>query len=154
MRVLDKKHRMSTENVTKNTNSVFVQRFIELFGTDEPAEIRRKLQIDYSSAKNYLAGRKPNAEVLEKIVEVTDVSLNWLLMGQGPKYLREEFDLDRSVEVHDDWLNVIRDWYVFEGREMPDTSGASFMGGWNSFSRQQKIDAIRDFKTFLDRLAN
>jgi hypothetical protein len=143
---------MSSENSTKETNSAFISRFRELFGTNEPAVIQRKLGVNYQSAKNYLHGRKPNADVLERIVEVTDVSLNWLLMGQGPMFLRDEFDLERSIAVHDDWMGVIKDWYEFEGGEMPDTQGASFMGGWRSFDRRQKADAIRDFKAFLDRI--
>jgi len=143
---------MSTNSSTKNSNSLFISRLVELFGTNKPADIGRKLDIDYQSAKNYLSGRKPNADVLEKIVERTDVSLNWLLLGTGPKFLRNEFDLERSVDLHDDWLDVIDEWYQFEGETMPDTMGASFMGGWKSFDKQQKIDAITDFKRFLDRI--
>lgn len=144
---------MSSENSTIITNSLFISRLVELLGTNKPAEIGRKLEIDYQSAKNYLSGRKPNAEVLERIVEKTDVSLNWLLLGHGPKYIKDEaFDLERSIERHDDWTDVLRDWYDFEGNIMPNTQGASFMGGWKSFDKRQKIDAIRDFKKFLDMI--
>jgi transcriptional regulator with XRE-family HTH domain len=146
---------MSTENTTKITNSVFISRLVELLGTDKPAEIGRKLEIDYQSAKNYLSGRKPSADVLERIVEKTNVSLNWLLMGSGPKYIKDDvFDLERSVERHADWTDVINEWYEFEGTTMPETSGASFMGGWQSFDKRQKLDAIRDFKRFLDLIKN
>ena len=146
---------MSTENTTKVTNSIFISRLVELLGTDKPAEIGRKLEIDYQSAKNYLSGRKPSAEVLERIVEKTNVSLNWLLMGSGPKYIKDDvFDLERSVERHSDWTDVINEWYEFEGATMPETSGASFMGGWKSFDKRQKLDAIRDFKRFLDLIRN
>jgi len=145
---------MSSENSTKETNLAFIFRLKELFGTDEPAVIQRKLGVNYQSAKNYLHGRKPNSEVLEKIVEVTDVSLNWLLLGQGPKYLREEFDLERSIENHDNWLDVMQEWYEFEGETMPETMGASFMGGWKSFDKREKAEALRDFKRFLDLIKN
>ncbi len=142
---------MSTENPTKNSNLLFISRLVELLGSDKPAIIGRKLEIDYQSAKNYLSGRKPNADILERIVEKTNVSLNWLLMGHGPKYVKDEaFDLERTIERHDAWTDVLRDWYEFEGATMPNTQGASFMGGWKSFDKQQKIDAIRDFKKFLD----
>ena len=143
---------MSSEKTTTVENSVFVSRLVELFGTRKPAEIGRKLNIDYQTAKNYLGGRKPNAEVLEKIVEVTDVSLNWLLMGQGPKFLREEFDVERAVALNDDWFEVMTDWYKFEKRSMPsDGTGVSFMGGWKSLgSSAEKAKAIRDLKTLWD----
>lgn len=143
---------MSSNNSTKIINIEFISRLVELFGTDKPADIGRKLKVDYQSAKNYLHGRKPNAEVLERVVEVTDVSLNWLLMGQGPKYLREEFDVERSIQIHDDWPDVMQDWYAFEGGQMPDTMGASFMGGWKGFTMEEKVAALRDFKMLLDRM--
>lgn len=144
---------MSSENPTKESNIVFISRLKELFGTDEPAVIQRKLGVNYQSAKNYLHGRKPNAEVLEKIVEVTDVSLNWLLMGQGPKYVGATgFDIGYAIDRNEDWRDALTEWFEFEGRTMPDTTGASFMGGWQSFDRRQKIDALIDFKRFLDKI--
>lgn len=142
---------MSSENSTKETQSTFISRLEELFNTNEPSQLQRKLGVTYQSAKNYLTGRKPNAEVLEKIVEVTDVSLNWLLMGQGPKYLRDEFSLERTIELHDDWYDVMREWYEFEGREMPEDLGAGFMKGWSGLSPAEKADAIRDLKRLVDR---
>lgn len=45
----------------------------------------------------------------------------------------------------------MKDWYDFEGGEMPEDIGASFMGGWETFTTQQKVDAITDLKTLLDR---
>lgn len=142
---------MSSENSTKKTDSAFILRLKEFFGTDEPAIIQRKIGVNYQSAKNYLLGRKPNAEVLEKIVEVTDVSLNWLLMGQGPKFVGTTgFDIGYAIDRNEDWRDALGEWYDFEGRPMPDTMGASFMGGWKSFDRKQKIDALTDFKKFLD----
>lgn len=143
---------MSSETSTKNTNHAFISRLVELCGSDEPAIIRRKLGVDYQSAKNYLLGRKPNAEVLEKIVEVTNVSLNWLLMGQGAKYLKDTFDLERTIDLHDDWRDVLSEWYEYEGRPVPDTLGASFMGGWKSLNKKERVAAITDYKNVLDRL--
>lgn len=87
---------MSSENSTKVRNSDFVGRFIEIMGTDEPAIIQRKLGIDYQSAKNYLGGRKPKAEVLELIAHKTGVSLNWLLTGKGKKTV---IDLISDAEI-------------------------------------------------------
>lgn len=142
---------MSSKKPTEIQNPLFIGRFVELLG-DKPAEIGRKLNVDYQSAKNYLNGRKPNAEVLERIVEVTGVSLNWLLMGQGTKFLQEEFDLERSVERNGTWHDVINEWYVYEGRRPPEEIGASFMGGWDRFTKDEKLAAIRDYKLVLDRL--
>ena len=144
---------MSTEISTKVTPASFVERFIDLLGTREPSEVQRKLEIDYQSAKNYLGGRKPKADVLEKIVEKTNVSLNWLLMGQGPKFAVDDsvFDLDRSLEKHDDWRPVLEDWFMFEGRKLPDDFlGANLMAGWRRFEGPQKKAALTELKKLLD----
>lgn len=68
----------------------FSRRLAESLGTDEPAEISRRLGISYQAAKNYLDGRLPSAEVLIAIAEQTDYSLNWLLTGSGAKKTASE----------------------------------------------------------------
>jgi hypothetical protein len=92
---------MSNNISTKVSTETFVERFIDLFETNQPAEIQRKLGIDYQSAKNYLGGRKPKAEVLELIAEKTGVCINWLLSGKGPKFLPD------SVENSPDLLSKV-----------------------------------------------
>jgi hypothetical protein len=92
---------MSNKISTKVSTETFVERFIDLFETNQPAEIQRKLGIDYQSAKNYLGGRKPKAEVLELIAEKTGVCINWLLSGKGPKFLPD------SVETSPDLLSKV-----------------------------------------------
>jgi len=67
-------------------NIGFVERFIEACGTSEPAKIQRLLNISYQSAKNYLQGRHPNAEVLISIANRTSYSIDWLLTGRGKKF--------------------------------------------------------------------
>ncbi len=68
-------------------NIQFVDRFIEVCGTSEPAKIQRKLDISYQAAKNYLNGRLPDSYVLRAIAQRTPYSLNWLLTGEGEKFV-------------------------------------------------------------------
>ena len=68
-------------------NIQFVDRFIEVCGTSEPAKIQRKLDISYQAAKNYLNGRLPDSYVLRTIAHRTPYSLNWLLTGEGEKFV-------------------------------------------------------------------
>jgi hypothetical protein len=72
-------------NVENEENAEFVKRLIEACETDEPAEIKRKVGLSYQGAKNYLSGRLPRAEELLKISNSTNVSIHWLLTGEGPK---------------------------------------------------------------------
>lgn len=128
----------------------FGERLKAAFKFASQAEIARKMGVSEAAVKNYLDGRVPNAEKLLQIRALTNCNLDWLLTGEGQT--KREFDLEYSVDHHEDWLNVIDEWYAFEGREnpMPEAMGASFMGGWQSFDRPARIAAIRDFKNFLD----
>lgn len=65
----------------------FVERFTEVCGTSEAAKIQRLLDISYQAAKNYLQGRLPDSYVLRTIAERTPYSINWLLTGQGDKFV-------------------------------------------------------------------
>lgn len=79
------------------------------------------------------------------------------LVAKGVKVVRGEpwqFDLERTIEQCDDWMDVLAQWYEFEGGEMPDLEGAAFMGGWGSFTTvREKAAALRDLKMLLDRTA-
>lgn len=157
---------------TKNKTKQFVKvcqlktsRFVNLMGIShfgarlrlafknaKNAEIARQIGVSEAAIKNYVDGRIPDAEKLIKIRNLTNCSLDWLLTGEGSPMIggRHEFDIEHSIELHDDWRQVMKDWYDFEGGEMPDTLGASFMGGWQGFSMGEKINALRDFKKLLD----
>jgi len=63
----------------------FIERFIEVCGTAEPAKIQRLLNISYQAAKNYLGGRLPDPYVLRTIAKQTPYSIHWLLTGEGEK---------------------------------------------------------------------
>lgn len=154
---------MSTENPTNcaihsrsNILSTFGDRLKEAFESPNIADLGRKMGVSFQAAKNYVEGRIPSAEKLIEISRSTGCSIDWLLTGEGSKYrsIIKTFDIERSIEIHDDWRDVMSDWFAFEGKEMPDTMGASFMGGWESFSVRQKIEALKDFKMLLDRIVD
>lgn len=134
--------------------SEFGERLKIAFDNAVNAEIANKIGVSEAAVGTYVRGRIPDGAKLVEISKLTNCNLHWLLTGDGPKYLSEfkEFDLEYAIDQHEDWVDVVKEWYEFEGETMPDTMGASFMGGWRSFDKQQKMDAIRDFKAFLDRI--
>ncbi len=134
----------------------FGERLKIAFSNAKNAEIARKIGVSEAAIKNYIDGRVPDADKLVKITSLTNCNLHWLLTGQGVKFLNDEriFDLEYSIDKHDNWHDVMNDWFSFEGREMPDTLGASFMGGWESYTAEEKIEALRDFKMLLDRVVD
>lgn len=70
---------------SESRSDAFVQRFIEVCGASEPADIRRFLGVSLNLAKLYLDGGLPSAPVLRTISEKTPYSINWLLTGKGGK---------------------------------------------------------------------
>ena len=78
---------MSSEKQTIVEKNAFVERFIEVCDSSQPAEIAQLLNISYQAAKNYLQGRLPDTKVLITISEETSYSIHWLLTGGGEKFV-------------------------------------------------------------------
>jgi len=85
---------------TLNMSTTFSQRLSEAFGYANMAEIARRVGVPHATIRNYFQGRMPAPDVLIKIANETNVSLNWLLSGTGEMYLagREPLDLDKLLE--------------------------------------------------------
>lgn len=88
-------------------NQDFVDRFTEVCGTSQPAKIAQVLNISYQAAKNYLHGRLPDSNVLKTIAETTPYSINWLLTGQGEKYV-ESAAVKDTLRLSDQMRTFIR----------------------------------------------
>ena len=61
----------------------FQDRLKQVFDNASMAEIARRLELPHATVRNYFQGRMPAPEVLIKIANETNVSLNWLLTGKG-----------------------------------------------------------------------
>lgn len=88
---------MSRENASQSENLGFASRFTEACGTSRPAGVQRLLNISYQAAKNYLAGRIPDARILIAISERTPYSIHWLLTGLGKKLVNDEARQDTPI---------------------------------------------------------
>jgi hypothetical protein len=96
---LSSKKIVGDENLQENPE--FVERFLEVCGTSEPAKIQQLLNVSYNAVRNYLRGRRlPETSVLKTIAERTPYSLNWLLTGEGDKFV--------SSQPTEDTLRVAR----------------------------------------------
>src|SRR4051794_11905015 len=167
-------------------NPDYVERLNKVFANASMAEVARRLEVPHATVQNYYRkGRLPATEVLIKIAEVTNVSLNWLLTGTGDMYavhrppiglgqfIEEKisemieqrlaagagsqtpahagFDVAEAVMLLDDPAAVMRQWLQYEGREFPEDYGVVFFRGWQSFTPEQKVEAVKDAKRVLDR---
>src|SRR5688500_13694415 len=73
---------VNTKSVESEKNT-FIERFVEVCGTSEPAKIQRLLDISYQAARNYLQGLLPDSYVLKALALRTPYSINWLLTVEG-----------------------------------------------------------------------
>lgn len=91
----------------------------------------------------------------EKIDEMIDRKLGELDAHSPAIYVHRAFDVDAAVRSYDDPQRVMSEWFRSERREAPADYGIAFFQGWESFTHEQKVTAVRDAKMMLDRaLAN
>jgi predicted transcriptional regulator len=88
---------MSSEKTTNSENFSFVERFIEVCGSSQSGDVARLLNVSYQAAKNYLQGRLPEAKILKVISEKTPYSINWLLTGEGEKFVKTSLNIDTLI---------------------------------------------------------
>lgn len=81
-------------------NEDFVGRLKQAFGYATMAEISRRIGVPHATIRNYFAGRMPAPNVLIKIAAETNVSLTWLLLGNGEAFIEpaESADLNRLID--------------------------------------------------------
>jgi transcriptional regulator with XRE-family HTH domain len=168
----------------------FQERFKKMFGFASMAEIARIVDVPHATVRNYFSGRLPAPEVLIKIANATNISLNWLLLGQGEMYaakrrsidlngLLEEkidellemklrpqsvpvqdlgtvdsppaFDVEAAVRKFADPQKIMNEWFRHEGRKYPKDYSVIFFQGWESYSDDERIEAVKDAKKVLER---
>ncbi len=88
------------------------------------------------------------AEIVEKMLVERGVSAAEDL---GTIDERPAFDVAEAVVRLGDPQRIMNDWFKHEGREYPADFGVAFFQGWESFTPQEKIDALRDAKKVIDR---
>jgi transcriptional regulator with XRE-family HTH domain len=69
----------------------------------------------------------------------------------APAVRNRSFDIKAALEKYRDPNRIMSEWFKFEGRKYPQDFGVVFFSGWESFSYDEKLDAIRDAKKVLDR---
>jgi transcriptional regulator with XRE-family HTH domain len=169
----------------------FQDRLKQVFDNASMAEIARRLELPHATVRNYFQGRMPAPDVLIKIANETNVSLNWLLAGKGEIFAggaaplqaldnifekrieemidrklaerlieiddlgevdaRPEFDAAAAIRKYNDPRLVMNEWFLHEGRKYPEDYGVVFFQGWETYTDDEKLDAVKDAKKVLDR---
>lgn len=182
---------LRNKRFSREMKEEFTDRLKQAFGYATMAEIARRLDVPHATIRNYFQGRMPAPEVLIKIANETNVSLNWLLTGAGEMYVPGGRPLDlgwvleeRIGEIIDKKLNerlngdvqelgridaapkfdveaavirlgdphlVMGEWFRHENREYPKDFGVVFFQGWESYTAEERVEAVKDAKKVLDR---
>jgi AcrR family transcriptional regulator len=106
----------------------------------------------------YVSGERPiNFDQLleQRIIQIVDK----LLIQRGVAPAEDlglideppEFDVKSAIARLGDPHKVMSDWFRHEGREYPEDFGVAFFQGWESFTPEEKLDAVRDAKKAIDR---
>lgn len=91
----------------------------------------------------------------ERIVEIVDRMLAErgisLVEDLGSIDEPPAFDVESAVMKLSDPHRVMNEWFRHEGREYPRDFGVAFFQGWESFSPEERMEAVKDAKKVLDR---
>jgi transcriptional regulator with XRE-family HTH domain len=106
---------MSTQNSTKNESLAdLASRILEATDSTNLSEAAKKLGVKLPTLWNWAHGRTqiPNS-ILEKIAKEYNVSLNWLLSGEGPKHVGtdkippEILEIAKAAKVRTDLIAAL-----------------------------------------------
>lgn len=61
------------------------------------------------------------------------------------------FNIEAAVRKYDDPQRVMSEWFRHESRQYPKDYGVVFFQGWETYTFDEKIDAVKDAKKVLDR---
>lgn len=91
----------------------------------------------------------------QRIEEIVDAKLAARLTREvqdlGEVDLLPEFDVESAVLKYGNPHITMSEWFAHEGREYPQDFGVLFFQGWETFTSEEKLDAVRDAKKVLDR---
>jgi hypothetical protein len=100
---------MSSKKMEISKKNDFIERFIEVCSSSQPTEIAQMLNISYQAAKNYLQGRFPDSNTLRTISEKTSYSINWLLTGDGEKFVKNSLIKEDTLILTDQMRTFVRE---------------------------------------------
>ena len=81
-------------------------------------------------------------KLAERLIDVEDL---------GEVDARPEFDAAAAIRKYNDPRLVMNEWFLHEGRKYPEDYGVVFFQGWETYTDEEKLDAVKDAKKVLDR---
>ena len=91
------------------------------------------------------------AEMIESQLARAGAGSSDAIEDLGTIDLSGAFDVEEALLRNDDPQKLMSEWLRHEGREFPADYGVVFFRGWETFSHDDKVEAIHDAKRVLDR---
>jgi transcriptional regulator with XRE-family HTH domain len=87
-------------------------REIILLKNNSLKEFSEKADIPYITLQQYLAGnRKPGMDALIKIGIQLNISIDWLLTGEGEMYRKKTIETVENVETSEKTIEWLNEWW-------------------------------------------
>ncbi|MEE3726206.1 helix-turn-helix transcriptional regulator, partial [Riemerella anatipestifer] len=87
-----------------------IKELVVHFSNGNNSDFAKKLGVNEANVRNYIAGTEPKFNFLEKIVNVFEISYEWLLTGRGEMFKREQNgDIEKSrnlIPFYDDVATI------------------------------------------------
>ncbi|MGQ0543376.1 MAG: helix-turn-helix domain-containing protein [Blastocatellia bacterium] len=106
----------------------------------------------------YLPGSEPldlDKLIDRRIGELIDRKLNErsveTVQNLGTVDEAPAFDVELAVKKYRDPQRVMSEWFLYEGRDYPQDFGVVFFQGWETYTPEEKVEAVKDAKRVLDR---
>jgi transcriptional regulator with XRE-family HTH domain len=90
-------------------------------------------------------------EKIEELIDRKIASISSPVQDLGLADQSSDFDVAAAIDAHDDPQKIMGLWFGHERRDYPQDFGVVFFQGWQSFTTDEKIEAIYDAKRVLDR---
>lgn len=107
---------MSTDNSNNRMIEDRIREIMAEFTGGKPTVFAKKAGIPPSTFSGYLDGRVPHADHLVRIRETYGISIDWLLIGKGHKYIDGAKE-NLGINNDDELLGDIKEWLVEEQQE-------------------------------------
>ncbi|KAK0039536.1 helix-turn-helix domain-containing protein [Biomphalaria pfeifferi] len=63
----------------------------------------------------------------------------------------DKFNIEDAIQKHSTLEDTLQTWYQFEGKTLPEDFSLNF-AGWKDLSMEDKIQTVKDVKTFADKM--
>jgi transcriptional regulator with XRE-family HTH domain len=88
-----------------STINLRIKHIVDTLYGGNKSKMATEIGIDEANIRNYIKGTEPKATFIEKILEKTEINIEWLLTGKGEiqkENVKNEIPVENEVDYHED----------------------------------------------------